>query len=479
MNKRVIIECMQGLGDTVYHRPLARKLLAMGHDVYVRSAWPQLWSDLPVKLLPFDSELPVQKANVNAFTGEYSDNPDSPYLRIRPTYGAMHFAQDMSIMSALYETSGLPDGAVDFTLPLREGKKTNLAIVHPPVIREEWRNVARPNDPKYMQLIIDNHPEFDWVEVRYPGEMLYGEPLRGTRIVSPPTTEQLVSLLASAVVIVTCPGFMIPLGIALRTPTLALYGGDLPDRLLVDKWMLGAPYEAVEPKPFCACGISSRHREDLCNRTLDPREVLAAFKRVGCASLLDWRGEYGYYPVHVNGQYDKGYFENYHRLEQTDMGHKLNEFRVDITHRHFAGARLLDIGPGACTFVKATSALGLDINPATIEELKRLGRYQSPELLSYIDVATFWDSLEHISLEDLEKLFKLIQTGCVVSMPIYDDRDHVLRSRHFKPAEHMHYWTDQGFVTFMESYGFRLQVKSDFETRLGREGIMTYVFVRT
>jgi len=65
-----------------------------------------------------------------------------------------------------------------------------------------------------------------------------------------------------------------------------------------------------------------------------------------------------------------------------------------------------------------------------------------------------------------------------VSCPIYDDVEHVLRSKHFKPDEHCWYWTIKGLTTFMRIFGFEVQEINWMETEIGRESIATFVFKR-
>ncbi|MNG41039.1 hypothetical protein D3C84_1299630 [compost metagenome] len=55
----------------------------------------------------------------------------------------------------------------------------------------------------------------------------------------------------------------------------------------------------------------------------------------------------------------------------------------------------------------------------------------------------------------------------------------VLQSKHYKPGEHLHYWTLPGFVNWCEAQGFELQEANHAESELGREGITSFAFKRT
>jgi hypothetical protein len=91
--------------------------------------------------------------------------------------------------------------------------------------------------------------------------------------------------------------------------------------------------------------------------------------------------------------------------------------------------------------------------------------------------ASFWDSLEHINNPD--QILQYITDYVFVSMPIYENAEHVLRSKHFRKDEHCLYFTKDGFVNWMAGKGFDLLEISDFESRLGREDILSFAFKRT
>ena len=88
---------------------------------------------------------------------------------------------------------------------------------------------------------------------------------------------------------------------------------------------------------------------------------------------------------------------------------------------------------------------------------------------------TFWDSLEHMSFPG--SILQRCQTACV-SLPIFESRAHVTRSKHWKPGEHIWYWTRNGFAQWAKDQGFDVVATDDFETRLGREGIQAFALRR-
>lgn len=259
---------MMGLGDNVYQRPAIRAFHeARGTPVYLRTPWPQLYHDMPfVRCVRPETGLRTQAINVGK-----SDFVPAPRAadKIRLGYRPSDFDAGLS-PPEVFNAQLRVDGR-DFYLPW-EAEKKPIAVVHPPTVRTEWYNAARPNDPKYMQRLIDNHPEFHWVAVGWvdpPHEAHYGEPLRVDEeyMRGELSTNEMITMIASAQVFVTCVSYGLPLGIALRVPTLCLWGGDVGPELLRKDWMGLDHYEECVPDPFCSC-YRHRHRNGECNKVL-------------------------------------------------------------------------------------------------------------------------------------------------------------------------------------------------------------------
>jgi hypothetical protein len=179
----------------------------------------------------------------------------------------------------------------------------------------------------------------------------------------------------------------------------------------------------------------------------------------------------------VSVEYDNHYIENYFRLENTDIAKKLNAGRTAITEKHCL--KLLDIGIGSGEFIKSSGLLtyGFDVNPIAIRWLKEAGIYKDPYAeMPQVDGLTFWDSIEHIP--NPGALLSLMKSGCLafISLPIFTDLTRLKKSKHYKPGEHLYYFTSNGIIKYMTDSGFSLIEMSDFETRAGREDILSFVF---
>lgn len=191
---------------------------------------------------------------------------------------------------------------------------------------------------------------------------------------------------------------------------------------------------------------------------------------------------YWYYPVDpASMPYDKAYIRKYEDMAGKPMGVALNEARVGLVKEYYSGKLVTDIGVGDGAFMlhMQTAGLGLptgyDVNPEMVRQLQEMGWWVDATCFT-MPVATFWDSLEHI--QNPRTILDNVTHLAFVSLPIFISREHVLRSKHYRPTEHFHYWTFVGFVNYMESAGFELLEYNRMETDLGREDIGTFVFKR-
>lgn len=179
--------------------------------------------------------------------------------------------------------------------------------------------------------------------------------------------------------------------------------------------------------------------------------------------------------------YDADYFQHYAQLEGTSVARALNAGRCELLARYVPrGARVLDVGIGSGTFIRAALAAGyvlrgFDICADAVGWLKAEQLYEEDP--STFDAVTFWDSLEHI--EEPEHLLNKVRRGAivVVAVPIMEDILNVRASKHYKPGEHLYYWTEEGFIWWMEQRGFRLLGRSAHEVAAGRKSIGAFAFV--
>jgi len=182
--------------------------------------------------------------------------------------------------------------------------------------------------------------------------------------------------------------------------------------------------------------------------------------------------------------YNKATFLRLRERDDSEMGRAINAFRVALVNKYVPPERrVLDIGPGALTFMKARgNCLAFDINPHAIAILKRqhewFDLYNDSFSVKRIAGVTFFDSLEHITNPALI-LNRIGNQPIIVSLPIFWNKKHCMNSKHFKPGEHLWYFTHRSFLQYMAGLGFEMLEERNDERNMGRESIKTFVFRRS
>lgn len=158
------------------------------------------------------------------------------------------------------------------------------------------------------------------------------------------------------------------------------------------------------------------------------------------------------------------------------MGRQLTAARWSMVLAHAPEAdEYVDFGIGGGAFMREVDCCrGFDVNPEAVEYLSDCGRLHNPE--EDCEVATFWDSLEH--MPDPGAVIDKVRRWAFISLPIFADADSVTRSKHYKPGEHLWYFSQTGLVRWMHEKGFECREINRMESELGREGIASFAFRR-
>lgn len=173
--------------------------------------------------------------------------------------------------------------------------------------------------------------------------------------------------------------------------------------------------------------------------------------------------------------YGADYFEHYRKLDRTVIGRRLALVRLALVAAHWDGP-LIDIGIGGGGFVKSyEGASGWDINEHALRWLYGEGLLRDPRIIPF-ECATLWDSLEH--MRDPSLILNNVTRWAFVSTPIYRDADHARHSKHYKPGEHLWYFTERGLHAYMKRLGFKLRESNALECDCGREDIGSFAFER-
>lgn len=253
-----------GLGDTIYYRPAARA--QAGHrDVYVETAWPELFSDLDVGLVRPNTRYRTQRKNIRRHDDRTPwvprpGNAESVRPGQRTEFGSVPESIVATVdMHGEPYVFDLPDFGPS---PIRTRTRP-LAVLRPVTHRREWLNIARSPDPAYVATaatelvrrgyyvvsVADVDGEQEWIEEPAPtaGRRLHHGELKPT---------ELLALVQHADLVVGGVGWIVPACVAMGTPLIVIGGGyghlNNPDWLmgpLVDgsriRWLL--------PDDFCMC----------------------------------------------------------------------------------------------------------------------------------------------------------------------------------------------------------------------------------
>lgn len=176
-------------------------------------------------------------------------------------------------------------------------------------------------------------------------------------------------------------------------------------------------------------------------------------------------------------RYDADYLENCRIREGTEVGKLLIRDRLALLLRHTKQNDLtVDVGIGAGGFIEASMShgnliYGWDVNEALSDRIS----FINPNTRT-VDNVCCWDSLEHMISP--EAMLRNVRKKVLMSLPIFDSAEHVIRSKHYKPGEHIWYFTEAGLIRWMREQGLRLIERNRDEERYGREEVGTYVFAR-
>lgn len=175
--------------------------------------------------------------------------------------------------------------------------------------------------------------------------------------------------------------------------------------------------------------------------------------------------------------YDEDYWNKCAGYEGQEIAEKINAGRIALVDRHYGSGPLVDIGIGSGEFIrKRRYTFGVDVNPIAQKWLFANG-YWAFHLASY-KAFTMFDVIEH--LPDPDEYFCKMRSGSYLftSIPIFRDVACIRESKHYRPNEHLLYFTEDGFVRWMALHKFDLLETTDFETKAGRDSILSFAFKR-
>lgn len=176
-------------------------------------------------------------------------------------------------------------------------------------------------------------------------------------------------------------------------------------------------------------------------------------------------------------EYGVDYFDKCMSYEGQEIANKLNAGRVALVNRYVGQNKVVDIGIGSGEFIKSRdNTHGLDVNPVAVAWLRSNGLWAG-NFQAYSGYA-MWDVIEHIPSPEVYLGGIQLHRYLFVSIPVFEDLDRIRESRHYRPGEHLQYFTRRGFIEWMGMHGFMLLEVSDHETKAGRDSILSFAFRR-
>lgn len=151
--------------------------------------------------------------------------------------------------------------------------------------------------------------------------------------------------------------------------------------------------------------------------------------------------------------YNQAYRDETERKASSRLGKRIYEARWEFINRHCDGGTLLDYGCGTGAFHSCApveyDATGWDVNPDS--------GFHDPITLDSFDILTMWDSMEHMD-SPLAPIVRFRPEFVFISTPNAEDTDLSWFEswRHFKPIEHLFYFTPKTLTMSMRSIGYKL-----------------------
>lgn len=191
------------------------------------------------------------------------------------------------------------------------------------------------------------------------------------------------------------------------------------------------------------------------------------------------------YQANINAgrvEYEAEYLAKVDAYDGSEISKAVNAGRCAMLARHLGTtASVLDWGAGSGAFIRVAAAAGFnakgyDVNVHSQLRLEAQGTLSKDPYL--FDAVTLWDTIEH--MDQPEVMLRSIRKGALLfaSLPIFEDLRKIRESKHYRPGEHLYYWTAQGFIDWLALYGFRMIEMSRHEIDAGRESIGAFAFKR-
>lgn len=228
LNVPLFIDGMLGMGDSIYQHAFVKQLPA---GSYIKTAWPELYEDLPVLPVRSFTTLRTQRKNEFRSQAAFHQPPDMRQTK-RIFYGPEHLRRG-SIFDAMRQQFGTEPTALDLPSfgPAEFTHEKPIAVIRPATVRSEWRSDSRNPDPDYLlkssRILRKYFCVISVADLQDGEEWAVGElPEADLRLHAGELgLKSLMRLVEHAAVVVTPVGWALPASIAYRTPVYVVAGG--------------------------------------------------------------------------------------------------------------------------------------------------------------------------------------------------------------------------------------------------------------
>lgn len=279
----LFVHGMLGLGDNIYQRAVIREL-AQTREIWLKTPWPQLYADLPVRSVRPETKLRTQARNVAQWSAWA--RPPRGLAEQRISYAG----REGTMLEGLCAALGVKADRLTFDLPRSFSgcgeDRPAYIVIRPASVRAEWPAAARNPLPEYLALaaetlrkdfrivsVADLAPAVEWpvLPLPYADETFHAGELG---------VEQLLALVAGAAGVVGGVGWLVPAAVAHQVPMFLIFGGwgrDNGPKRIFDRRMRTGLIEQAVPQRFCLCG----NREHACDKRIDGIEEQLQRWRLG------------------------------------------------------------------------------------------------------------------------------------------------------------------------------------------------------
>lgn len=174
-------------------------------------------------------------------------------------------------------------------------------------------------------------------------------------------------------------------------------------------------------------------------------------------------------------KYDYGY-QNVNSVEFIRASEEISRKRLEIIKQrtNINNKSLLDLGCASGIFLKIANkygwkTYGVEINPLMAKRAENYTKISVQKDIDYFvknkykfDVVTMWEYLEHLIRpeEEIAKIKKILNPGGLIciSFPNFTclkGKKKNYKWEHYKPPEHLNYWTDKTIKLFLSHNGFK------------------------